>query len=370
MRLAVVVCALLALAFGFRILGSVYLPGYFLYLGSLTMWLAYLGVGLAALCVILVRKRIGWGGRPSPWGLLLLIPSLLLAFMCIRGPLFAVMQISLALVILSLVWVLWGGRAFLWLSFAGVCVACGSATMTAMCLYNLQNAVVAMPIAITVVCAVAVGLTPPFAERERERISTAGKFLVFGALALTVVAMALPSLLPAPRVMPPLTSPLRSIEGYDETRLEGTAHEFASLGDGVDISRRVYLRGWEEYVVSVILSSENRKSIHQPEVCMPFQGYVIDRTDHWQVGGRPWKVISAHHELNGEVVQAYTFYNQAGKLADSRGARSLRDIFDRAFHNRIDRWGMVTVFTQRTNEANLPAFLEKLTASWRIDGRP
>lgn len=366
MRLTVVVCALLAMAFGFRGLASAYTPVYFQELGRLTMGLAYLGAGLTVLCAVLVRKRIGWGARPSPWGLLPLVPSLFLAFMCIRGPLYSFMQIAMALVILSLAWILWGWRACFWLSFAGACLACGSATMTAMCFYDLHNVVVAMPIAITVVCAAAVGLTPPFAERERERISTAGKFLVFGALALTVVAMVLPYVLPAPRVMPPLTSPLRSIEGYDETRLEGTAREFALLGD-VGIARRVYLRGWEEYVVSVILSSESRKSIHQPEICMPCQGYVIDRETHRRMGGRPWKVISAHHELNGEVVQAYTFYNQAGGLADTWHARSLLDIFDRAFHNRIDRWGMVTVFTRRDNEANLPAFLEKLTASWQSD---
>ena len=57
---------------------------------------------------------------------------------------------------------------------------------------------------------------------------------------------------------------------------------------------------------------------------------------------------------------AYTFFNQLGYRTSSHFDRILRDIWDRSFHNRIDRWVMVTVNASRADPRALEDFLRRL----------
>ena len=57
---------------------------------------------------------------------------------------------------------------------------------------------------------------------------------------------------------------------------------------------------------------------------------------------------------------AYTFFNQAGYRTSSHVKRIFRDVLDRSFLGRIDRWVMVTVYASSADERALRGFLAKL----------
>ena len=57
---------------------------------------------------------------------------------------------------------------------------------------------------------------------------------------------------------------------------------------------------------------------------------------------------------------AYTFFNQEGYATSSHLARIWRDIVDRTFFNRLDRWVMLTVTSSFDDERVLTAFLVEL----------
>lgn len=120
--------------------------------------------------------------------------------------------------------------------------------------------------------------------------------------------------------------------------------------------------------VSTVVSGENKGSLHRPELCLPSNGGQMTGTRSLSVDGVDWTVISLEGARgmreDGSVFvvppsyHAYTFYNQEGFRTDSHMVRILRDTWDRTFHNRVDRWVMVTVTRYGADERRLEAILK------------
>ena len=78
------------------------------------------------------------------------------------------------------------------------------------------------------------------------------------------------------------------------------------------------------------------------------------------VGGVAWHAVTLARGTLPPLGFAYTFFNQDGFRTSSHVRRILRDVFDRSFRARIDRWAMVTVNAARADDASLVAFLLQL----------
>ncbi|MFT3783135.1 MAG: exosortase/archaeosortase family protein [Nibricoccus sp.] len=115
-----------------------------------------------------------------------------------------------------------------------------------------------------------------------------------------------------------------------------------------DINRQVF--------VSVVLSGRDRTSIHRPELCLAGQGWTVtDRTEQlFQMRGEtvPYTLLRIEHAARGpkgEAVQvhsllAYWFVAEDAVEATHWGMQR-RDILDRVWHFRANRWAYVVAQT-------------------------
>jgi exosortase len=167
---------------------------------------------------------------------------------------------------------------------------------------------------------------------------------------------------------PPEVS-LCEFEGYQSEELEPSEAELTILPRDTVLKKRLYTGddGW--FLVSAVIGGRYKSSIHRPELCLPAQGYKMEKprtltTD----SGKKWRVInisssrgrSVNYSSNGFM---YFFYNQEGFRTPSHVARISRDIWDRSILNRIDRWVMVTVTASSSDDARLKKIAAMLERS-------
>lgn len=131
---------------------------------------------------------------------------------------------------------------------------------------------------------------------------------------------------------------------------------FVSLGEFTDLPKDTQIRK-REYMaadgfavsVNVVVAGRDRNSIHRAELCLPAQGFVM--LDAETV---PLRILPG-----GESIPVHLIRSQKGSTGQSRGlvywfecrdrrfsshtTRILADTWDRAVHNRINRWIMVSV---------------------------
>ena len=177
----------------------------------------------------------------------------------------------------------------------------------------------------------------------------AAALLVGGTMLYQAFAPA-PALAPAPdiRLFDRVTLPGPLVfEGRDEA--PSAAETNLLLSAGAVVLRRNYGLAPEatNFVMSAVVSSANKSSLHRPELCLPSQGADIRGAHELAAAGTVWRVVElgGGPEGGGGWRLAYTFFNQDGYRTSSHYARILRDTWDRSFRGRIDRWVMVSVVT-------------------------
>lgn len=149
------------------------------------------------------------------------------------------------------------------------------------------------------------------------------------------------------------------------------------------------------YSVSVVIQGQRRNSIHRAELCLPSQGYIMEKARRvsLKLTGRlrllMVRQINAHRpegaarmpvRLDGRAVwlSQTNAEDDSGKKVDeislvywflsrereccSHMERILTDVWDRSVHNRINRWVMVEITTSSSldtskNRARFEAFL-------------
>lgn len=170
------------------------------------------------------------------------------------------------------------------------------------------------------------------------------------------------SITPAPIVCEPPKVTLGELPNFVSERQPMSEAEKTILPADTQIEKRLYTaENGHWYLVSVVIGGKHKGSIHRPELCLPSQGFLMTDPRTAEVGGFVWRLIT----LDGGAGRpsmgfAYTFFNQDGFRTASHIQRIFRDVWDRSFYNRIDRWVMVTVNTSRSDDRGVREFLEKL----------
>ena len=105
------------------------------------------------------------------------------------------------------------------------------------------------------------------------------------------------------------------------------------------------------FQVSVVVNGASRRSIHRPELCLPAQGFSIERVRNGAMpDGRGHtlavKRVDLRRSLAGreqEAIGQIYFFVSARHQTASHAVRLLISIRDRAIFNRVTRWAMVAI---------------------------
>lgn len=156
---------------------------------------------------------------------------------------------------------------------------------------------------------------------------------------------------------------LGEIDGYTSEGRPPAEAEVKGLPKDTIIDKRIYHApdgNW--HLVTMVIGGKSKGSIHRPELCLSGQGFLMTSPRNTEAGGVRWRLITLQN-AHGAADQgfAYTFFNQAGFYTPSHTGRIFRDVWDRSFFNRIDRWVMVTVNSSSDDSDGRGKFLEKLS---------
>jgi len=102
--------------------------------------------------------------------------------------------------------------------------------------------------------------------------------------------------------------------------------------------------------VSVVVNGRSRQSIHRPEICLPAQGWSIERghiarfalADGTSLPVHCMDIRPRSSSSHGRLGHAYFFINPR-QTAASHFKRIMISVADRAFARRVTRWAMVTI---------------------------
>ena len=137
---------------------------------------------------------------------------------------------------------------------------------------------------------------------------------------------------------------LAEIEGWTSEELGPGEAELKMLPADTRIEKRRYeSEDGDWFVATVVVGGASKSSIHRPELCLPAQGWRMANPKTVEIDGVQWRTLSILSGTSPEIGFMYTFRNQAGFGTASHVSRIWRDVVDRSFLNRIDRWVMVTV---------------------------
>lgn len=131
--------------------------------------------------------------------------------------------------------------------------------------------------------------------------------------------------------------------------------ELTVLPADTQIQKKIYQtpRG-DVFLVALVMGGKSKSSIHRPELCMPAQGFLMQRPRDFTAGPerRPFHAVQLARPNMEPMTLAYTFFNQNGVRTSSHVRRILVDTWDRSARNRIDRWAMITVHAQNARSGH------------------
>ena len=194
---------------------------------------------------------------------------------------------------------------------------------------------------------------PPAAAEAPRAARPASLALPVLFLALFLPAMVYQAATPAVTLAAAPDIRLGDIPGYTSDALDPSESELTVLPADTRFEKRLYTaENGDWFQVSVVIGGASKSSIHRPELCLPSQGFQMTRPRTVRAGGTEWRFITLESKT-AALGFAYTFFNQEGFRTASHTRRICRDVLDRSFLNRIDRWVMVTVNASRADDAYL-----------------
>ena len=152
--------------------------------------------------------------------------------------------------------------------------------------------------------------------------------------------------------------------------LQASLGEKSWLPADTRIVKRTYTRlDGSLLAVTTVMAGMSRGGIHRPEMCLPGQGFEI-RTKEVRTmdlgQGRTLRVnvVRAVRAGDPPVGFIYWFVNRRGE-ATSHWRRIFGGVWARCVHNRIDRWCMITVFSNRSfDDPDAWHTTEQFLAEW------
>jgi exosortase len=107
--------------------------------------------------------------------------------------------------------------------------------------------------------------------------------------------------------------------------------------------------GSDVYTVTLVISGPGRNSLHRPELCLPAQGFVMNRIRTVEIPdvGATVKSVELERTQAGagnvsRLAFVYWFFS-ADRQTASHVSRVFWTAWDRAIHHRATRWVMVTI---------------------------
>lgn len=145
------------------------------------------------------------------------------------------------------------------------------------------------------------------------------------------------------------------------------------LGPDTQFSRKLYAKGTDEIVVSIVLSGPDMNtSIHRPERCLPAQGWTIadSKTVSIPFPLAPLKATRLQNirdvpQPNGQPLRvrnlSYYWFIGHSTTTPSHYTRTWIDIHDRVLKGRNQQWAYVTVGSMITKDFKIFGRDEKQT---------
>jgi exosortase/archaeosortase family protein len=183
----------------------------------------------------------------------------------------------------------------------------------------------------------------------------------FVAAVLVVGTMAMQGALSEPALCEAPAARLGELAGFRSETIPPAEAELNVLPKDTVIDKRVYTApdgNW--YKVTLVVGGRSKGSIHRPEMCLPSQGFLMKDPEVTDVAGMEWRTLTVERGRETSLGFAYTFFNQEGFRTSSHVRRIFRDVIDRSFRRRIDRWAMVTVTSSDADRGRLSKFLLSL----------
>ena len=151
-----------------------------------------------------------------------------------------------------------------------------------------------------------------------------------------------------------------TVAGCPSTELSMSGKERALFDETVKLNRRVYLTPeGRQVLATVVLSGELKKTLHQPERCLPDQGWIISSKQVMPVrleDGREFSatVMSIFRDVIKEdgtrvrvrALNMYWYQGSHGYSTPSYDTSSFVSYRDAIFRNLNHRWGQASFFMQ------------------------
>lgn len=187
------------------------------------------------------------------------------------------------------------------------------------------------------------------------------RLIAYAAVVLVAAVMAVQGMDSDPVLCDAPSATLGEICGYTSQVIPPSEAETAILPRDTRIDKRLYSAAdgaW--FHVSLVVGGRSKGSIHRPELCLPTQGFQMRSPRSLVADGVEWRCVTIEKGDREPLGFAYTFFNQDGFHTASHVRRIARDVFDRGFRSRIDRWAMVTVTASTAVDGEVAAFLKAL----------
>ncbi len=151
-----------------------------------------------------------------------------------------------------------------------------------------------------------------------------------------------------------------TIDGSPSTGLTMSSKEKASFDETVRLDRRVYLnQEGRQILVTMLVSGQVKKTLHQPERCLPDQGWIISSsqvvplhlTDGREIQATVMSLFRDMAREDGSRVRVralnlYWYQGSHGYSTPSYDVSSFVSYRDAIFSNLNHRWGQASFFTQ------------------------
>lgn len=151
---------------------------------------------------------------------------------------------------------------------------------------------------------------------------------------------------------------------YESQEMPMQAIERQALNEGVEIGRRFYFKKDRAVLASVVMSGPIKRSLHEPQICLPGQGWIINNKSLIEFDcGLPQPVqatlLTMHRDVQdatGRVVRTralnvYWYQGSQGRTASSYDEHVGFTYADALLRNIDHRWALLSFFAPMKDEA-------------------
>lgn len=151
---------------------------------------------------------------------------------------------------------------------------------------------------------------------------------------------------------------------YESQEMPMQAIERQVLNEGVEIGRRFYFRKDRAVLASVVLSGPIKRSLHEPQICLPGQGWIINGKSliEFDCGlAEPVQatLLSMHRDIQDETgkivrtraLNVYWYQGSQGRTASSYDEHVGFTYADALLRDIDHRWALFSFFAPMKDEA-------------------